>query len=432
MGAVAGGDNNIANDTHGTVGGGYVNFAYGNSATIAGGNTNFTQAQYATVSGGYQNMVTGTYGTIGGGYQNTVTGTQGTVGGGYSNTALADIATISGGTANIASGVGSTIAGGSANTASGTGAFVGGGYSNAANGYLGAVAGGDNNIANDSHGTVGGGYGNFAGGNSATIAGGYSNYVSDDSGTIGGGYDNTVSGDYGTVPGGNLNSASGNYSFAAGRKAAANNDGCFVWGDDTDIAVECNNDDRWVVRASGGVYFYSNGELGSGTFLAAGANSWSSISDRAAKENFVAANTGAILEAVANMPLYEYNLKSQDPTVHHLGPVAQDFHAAFDYGEHELAINMQDADGVALASIQALYDRSIELETENAVLQQQLTDLEGRLTGLEQAQGGSGTQPVLLAGLVVLLLLLIVGLIWTGWRTGLLRRNAGLMSGGAR
>ncbi len=103
-----------------------------------------------------------------------------------------------------------------------------------------------------------------------------------------------------------------------------------------------------------------------------------------------AADTDAILEAVASMPLYDYNLKSQDPAVRHLGPVAQDSNSAFEYGENDLAINMQDADGLALGSIQALYVRSQTIESENAELTQQLTELEIRLAAIENGNPAGG------------------------------------------
>jgi uncharacterized coiled-coil protein SlyX len=38
----------------------------------------------------------------------------------------------------------------------------------------------------------------------------------------------------------------------------------------------------------------------------------------------------------------------------HFGPTAQDFYAAFELGDSDLAIGLQDADGVALAAIQGL------------------------------------------------------------------------------
>ncbi len=63
--------------------------------------------------------------------------------------------------------------------------------------------------------------------------------------------------------------------------------------------------------------------------------------------------------------------------------MAQDFYAAFGLGQDELHISTVDADGVALAAIQGLYQLSQEqaarieaLEVENAALKQRLDGLE--------------------------------------------------------
>jgi len=88
---------------------------------------------------------------------------------------------------------------------------------------------------------------------------------------------------------------------------------------------------------------------------------------------------GAILEKVAALPVREYNLKSQDPSIRHIGPVAQDFYSAFGYGESDRAINMEDADGVALAAIQGLYQMMQEKDAQIAAQQEQIADLEARL-----------------------------------------------------
>jgi len=51
-----------------------------------------------------------------------------------------------------------------------------------------------------------------------------------------------------------------------------------------------------------------------------------------------------------------WNYKAQDPSIRHIGPMAQDFYGAFSYGEDNKYINTLDADGVALAAIQGLYE----------------------------------------------------------------------------
>jgi ribosomal protein L9 len=66
------------------------------------------------------------------------------------------------------------------------------------------------------------------------------------------------------------------------------------------------------------------------------------------------------------MAVYVAN-KSDDPSVRHMGPMAQDFKVAFGLGDTGKAYHSVDAHGVALAAIQALYER---LEKQNARLDQ--------------------------------------------------------------
>ena len=70
-----------------------------------------------------------------------------------------------------------------------------------------------------------------------------------------------------------------------------------------------------------------------------------------------------------------WSYTTDDPSVRHLGPMAQDFHAAFGLGSTDRAYDPIDAHGVAFASIQALYDmvkaqdaRIERLERDNAQL----------------------------------------------------------------
>jgi hypothetical protein len=49
-----------------------------------------------------------------------------------------------------------------------------------------------------------------------------------------------------------------------------------------------------------------------------------------------------------------WNYESQDASIRHIGPMAQDFKAVFGVGENERYITTVDADGVALAAIQGL------------------------------------------------------------------------------
>ncbi len=472
--AVAGGYHNTASGYEATVAGGLSNTASGGEAAVGGGGWNIASGGYATVAGGRTNVASGAGAFVGGGGWdgsnhdgNEAQAAASTIAGGYGNaiqqstdndtntTIAADYATIAGGKDNtiqadattdpdnpiaaqyaaIAGGQSNTIAahgdhafigGGESNQATASHATVAGGIGNTASGNMSTVAGGRSNTASGDGATVAGGGGNTASGNAATVGGGEGNQASALHATVGGGEGNTASGNAATVPGGSGNTAAGDYSFAAGYHAQANNNGCFVWGDsneDTNHPLACNDDNRTLFRSTGGFYIYTSADLSTGVYLPSGANSWTAVSDRATKENFTPVDEENLLERLAAMPVREYHIKNQAPGIRHLGPVAQDFYAAFGYGETNRGINMEDAVGVSFAAIQGLYAenqqqaaRIEQLEKENATLkaqltsqQEQLESMNERLTALER--GGSPASPVssgLLPGAVLLLGLALV------------------------
>lgn len=79
-----------------------------------------------------------------------------------------------------------------------------------------------------------------------------------------------------------------------------------------------------------------------------------------------------MLSKIAAMPIQEWSYKSQSPSIRHVGPTAQDFHAAFGLGEDPLRIGTLDADGVALAAVKALEARTRALGEENRVLRERV------------------------------------------------------------
>ena len=236
-------------------------------------------------------------------------------------------------------------------------ATVGGGYGNTASGTTATVAGGDSNTASLSGATVGGGGTNNASANYTTVGGGNLNTASGDWATVGGGQNNSASGDRATVPGGYSNTASGSYSFAAGRSAKAPYSGCFTWVDSSGTVTDSTSTNQFRVRSTGGVWFFSGTGSGNGVTLASGSGTWTSLSDRNAKENFAPVDAGEVLDKVAALPVTTWNYKEQDTAIRHVGPMAQDMYAAFGVGETDTGITTVDADGVALAAIQGLNQR---------------------------------------------------------------------------
>ncbi|MGD0813888.1 MAG: type VI secretion system tip protein TssI/VgrG [Verrucomicrobiota bacterium] len=125
------------------------------------------------------------------------------------------------------------------------------------------------------------------------------------------------------------------------------------------------------------------------------ANAFISLSDRNAKENFRPISAREVLDKVAALPLSRWNYK-EDKTSAHMGPMAQDFRAAFDLGNDDKHIATVDEEGVALAAIQGLNQKLNEKDGEIQTLKQQNDSLTQRLNELEATvkqlvpQKGSG------------------------------------------
>jgi hypothetical protein len=355
----------------------------------------------ATIGGGgastNPNRVTDNYGTVGGGYNNQAGDDAGTtsdrpyatVGGGESNTASGLNATVGGGRLNTAFGPYATVGGGNGNAAVGFNATVGGGYLNTASGDSATVGGGNSNIANAGQATVGGGANNSASGLSATVAGGSNNVADGWGATVGGGIVNIAGGQFATVAGGSGNIANGDYSFVVGRRARNSNpahDGVFLFADSTDDNADFDSiaANEFAVRASGGFRFRTSADLSTGCNLPAGSGTFSCTSDRNVKENFRALDGRAILHKLSLIPITEWNYKGQGPTIRHIGPMAQDFYAAFGLGESDTTISTVDADGIALISIQALYQMSLEKDKQIEQLTQEIEELRASNAALQE------------------------------------------------
>lgn len=386
---IAGGRGNVADLLYSTIGGGFNNKSQGSKATVAGGAGNSALATSSTVGGGENNTASGIFSTVAGGQSNIADTTSSTVGGGRSNesrgvsstvaggrdnNALGDWSTISGGIDNIADTNYSTIAGGRSNQARGTYSAVVGGWVNRALGNWSFIGGGEADTASGSYSTVCGGSRNIADMSYSTIGGGLSNQARGTRATVAGGQDNIAQGTSSTIPGGINNSALGHYSFAAGRRAKANHAGAFVWGDSFAGDVTSSATDQFTVRASGGVRFYSNTALTLGVTLSAGGGAWVAVSDSAVKRNIRLVDEFDILEKVARLPISRWSYETQSPDIEHIGPMSQDFYAAFGLGENEKGISTLDPDGVALAAIKALYNENKELKKQIQSVQAESRD----------------------------------------------------------
>lgn len=283
---------------------------------------------------------------------------------------------------NVESGSSPVVGGGLANDATANFATSAGGLSNLVSGYAAAIGGGQENAATNTLATIGGGLSNLVTGAYGTIGGGRENGALGDSSSVGGGYFNGAYGFGSTVPGGVGNGAMGDYSFAAGRGAVATNAGAFVWGDNQAAYVFSSAPNQVTFRCAAGVRFTSGtNAVNQMVSWAPGQASWSFSSDRNLKENLQPLDVQDVLRRVCRVPLTEWNYIGYD--IRHIGPMAQDFHAAFNLGGSDTMISEADAIGVALASIQGLQQQVAEKAEENRGLQRRLEALERRLQELE-------------------------------------------------
>lgn len=214
-----------------------------------------------------------------------------------------------------------------------------------------------------------------------------------------GGYAATASGQ-GSAALGYLVTANADYSMAFGYRAStAGRTGARVFGDNSSsdsIVAIANNE--FAVRAAGGFRFRSNATLTTGCNLAAGAGAWTCTSSRATKENFADVDGEQVLRRIRATPVTTWNYIDEGRRVRHLGPMAEDFHAAFGLGPDDVSIGMLDIDGVNFAAARALEARTADLrrrldektarvdalEAELAATRRQLADLAARVGRMEQ------------------------------------------------
>ena len=113
------------------------------------------------------------------------------------------------------------------------------------------------------------------------------------------------------------------------------------------------------------------------------AQSFTSTSDRNVKEHFQPVDAQGVLAKVASLPVTQWNFQTESQDVQHIGPMAQDFQAAFQLSADDKHISLVDEDGVALAAIQGLNQKLDEQNAEIQTLKQQNDSLAERLKELE-------------------------------------------------
>ena len=438
-------DGNISNGRAATVAGGEGNLAGGSHSFIGGGQNNLANF-FATIGGGQNNSAAAIFSIVGGGQNNSANGDAATLSGGQNNSIQrnATHSTIAGGNTNVIelSAVGSTISGGVLNkimaggvgspivaTAT-TGATIGGGWSNT----IVAMVNTDFGFS-PKYPTISGGYANVASGDSATVSGGQSNSAANHFATVPGGLLN-IAGGYASFAAGNqaqalhrgsfvwADSTGGNFTSTADNQFSVRALGGIElngpvnklsFGSTTRQMINLYNTEYGIGVQSGNMYFRTDDSAGAQTFAwyrggkhhdghfqpgaggtdmmllnTAGlevrgnvcATLFLPCSDRNMKENFSPIDSREVLAKVVSLPISRWNFKEAKSTPH-IGPMAQDFYAAFAVGPDNRHIGTVDADGVALAAIQGLNEIVREKDSK-------IHELEQRMERLEQMMLNSG------------------------------------------
>lgn len=405
---------NTATNIASTVSGGSSNNSSGDHSTVSGGKGNTSSNFSSIVSGGFQNTASGNSSTVAGGQNNSAIGIVSVVGGGFTNNAKADFSTISGGSDNKTGAINgavnaqySTVSGGVLNSADASAATVAGGARNLANGNNAFIAGGTDNTAS--------GQWSFAAGRRSKALNDGCFMFSDSNDfdfqcTTNNAFTTRATGGVWFVTAidgtgaaaklttidtaGNLNiDPSGAINFGANTRQMLN-----LWNANYGIGVQPS---AMYFRSESDFEWYKGG-IHSNVFANAGGGSWLmglstsglavnstfvSASDRNIKENFEDIDSVQILEKLASLPIQSWNYKADDNKVKHIGPMAQDFFAAFGVGPDDKHITTVDEGGIALAAIKALKAENDALKSEVKAMQKQLVVIEkqnGTIKSLEE------------------------------------------------
>jgi hypothetical protein len=217
------------------------------------------------------------------------------------------------------------------------------------------------------------------------------------------------------------NTASGAASVALGYHAHTNaRQGSFVFSDRSSVdtlRAGVNHSANW--RVSGGFRVFTSSNLSTGVTIQSGAVTsnwgqnnaviststgaylstagvWQDVSDVNRKHLFAEVSGEDVLARLRTLPITTWTYRVDADDVRHLGPTAQDFHAAFGLGSDNTTIAGVDEGGVALAAAQALDRRTVDqdariqaLEARNAQLEQQNAEMRARLERIEAMLAGA-------------------------------------------
>lgn len=196
--------------------------------------------------------------------------------------------------------------------------------------------------------------------------------------------------------------ASGIYSIALGAGADTNyKDGAVVIGDDTYFSTTyASHDNQISMRFAGhdgssygkAYRFFTSfttdeGANTRGVYMNGNSSGWVNYSSRDLKEHFRHLDGEEILGKIRKLAITEWNYKGT-PEIKYIGPIAEEFWEAFHLnGEDNKGLNSISMDGVNMAGVQALEQRTSEMKADmaaqNAALRAEVETLKAELATLK-------------------------------------------------
>jgi hypothetical protein len=168
-------------------------------------------------------------------------------------------------------------------------------------------------------------------------------------------------------------SATGFRSTAMGNYISTNNfRGSFIIGDNSTPGTMASDSNQMTMRFAGGYRLFTNATGTIGASLAAGGNSWGTISDSTKKTGFKKADHEYFLSSLSKLRLGSWNYKSQNAkNYRHYGPMAQEIYHFFGHDGKgtigcDTLLASADMDGIMMICLQALEKRTGELQKANA------------------------------------------------------------------
>ncbi len=113
--------------------------------------------------------------------------------------------------------------------------------------------------------------------------------------------------------------------------------------------------------------------------------SFTEMSDRNQKHAIVPLDGEAILAKVTQVPISEWSYKTESADQRHIGPMAQDFYAAFGLASGDTRISARDMAGVNMAALQALARQNSALAADNASLRAELNEMKSALSDIQHS-----------------------------------------------